>query len=79
MMLLTLCTFFYLRSSIPLGCNSSFITLIQKMDSPLLIKDYHPISLIRMQFKVIAKLLGNRLSQVLYDVIGVEQTALLKC
>lgn len=68
------CQELYYKPIIPVGCNSSFITLILKVDNPILIKDYRPISLIGAQFKIVAK----RLSLVLHDVIGVEQLAILK-
>lgn len=34
---------------IPLSCNSSFVTLIRKVDNPLTINEYRPISLIGVQ------------------------------
>ena len=61
-----------------MGCNSSFITLIPKVENMLLVKDFRPISLIGMQFKIIAKLLAKRLAVVPPDVISVEQSAFLK-
>lgn len=60
---------FFYKPIIPVGCNSSFLILIQKIDNPLPVKDFCPISLIEMQFKIIAKLLSNRLALVLLDVI----------
>ena len=52
--------------------------MIPKVSNPLTIKDYRLISLIGMQFKVIAKLLANRLSLVLHELIGGVQSAFLK-
>nr|GEU36158.1 RNA-directed DNA polymerase, eukaryota, reverse transcriptase zinc-binding domain protein [Tanacetum cinerariifolium] len=49
---------------IPRGCNS-FITLALKNPVSLHIKDYHPISLIGYQYKIIAKVSANRLQQQL--------------
>lgn len=37
---------FHISGSIPRGCNSSFITLVPKVEDPLNIGDYRPISLI---------------------------------
>ena len=62
---------FCVNPRFPDGCNSSFITLIPKIDNPIRINDYRPISLIGMQFKIIAKLLANSLAPVLHDVICV--------
>lgn len=40
---------FFRTGSLPGGMNSSFITLIPKIDQPLQVKDYRPISLIPFQ------------------------------
>ncbi|XP_071730763.1 uncharacterized protein [Rutidosis leptorrhynchoides] len=60
------------------GCNSSFFSLIPKKDSPVSIQDYRPISLIGVQYKIIAKLLATRLSSVIGSVISPEQSAFIK-
>ena len=65
---------FEIEGFLPRGCNSSFIALVPKCEGPLHIKDFRPISLIGCQYKVIAKLLANRLLQVVSDV----QTAYIK-
>lgn len=52
---------FFFKPVILVGCNSSFITLISKIDNPLVGKDFRSISLIGMQFKVV-KLLAKRLA-----------------
>nr|XP_043639112.1 uncharacterized protein LOC122610185 [Erigeron canadensis] len=69
---------FYHCAFIPPGCNSSFITLIPKVQNPVLISDYHPISLIGLQYKIIAKLLATRLANVIDSVVSSEQTAFIK-
>ncbi|GJU86306.1 RNA-directed DNA polymerase, eukaryota, reverse transcriptase zinc-binding domain protein [Tanacetum coccineum] len=63
---------------IPRGCNSSFITLVPKVDDPITIGDFRPISLIGCQHKIIAKVLANRLATVIPSVIGEVQMAFLK-
>ncbi|GKD17256.1 RNA-directed DNA polymerase, eukaryota, partial [Tanacetum coccineum] len=65
-------------ASIPKGCNSSFITLIPKTDDPLVIGDFRPISLIGCQYKIIAKILANRLALVIPSVMGEVQMAFIK-
>ncbi|GKB30759.1 putative RNA-directed DNA polymerase [Tanacetum coccineum] len=55
---------------IPRGCNSSFITLVPKFDGPIVLGDFRPISLIGCQYKIIAKVLANRLMHVLPSVVG---------
>lgn len=65
-------------TSIQMRCNSSFITLIPKLDSPIIVTDYRPISLIGMQYKIIAKVLANRLAKVVDSVVNSEQSAFIK-
>ncbi|GJU00859.1 cysteine-rich receptor-like protein kinase [Tanacetum coccineum] len=72
------CGKFEFSSYIPVGCNSSFITLIPKVEDPLLIGDYRPICFIGCQYKIIAKVLANRLSKVLPSVVGDVQMAFIK-
>lgn len=67
---------FFQYPCIPSGCNSSFITLIPKVVNHLLIKDYRPITLIGIQYKVIAKLLALRLAKVVDSMVSMEQSAL---
>ncbi|GJT29449.1 putative RNA-directed DNA polymerase, eukaryota, reverse transcriptase zinc-binding domain protein [Tanacetum coccineum] len=69
---------FELDGFIPRGCNSSFITLVPKIQDLLHISDFRPISLIGCQYKVIAKILANRLQRVVYLVVSEVQTAYIK-
>ncbi|GJW76393.1 RNA-directed DNA polymerase, eukaryota [Tanacetum coccineum] len=64
--------------TLPRGCNALFIALIPKVPNPMVISDFCPISLIRAQYKIIAKVLANRLAQVIDSVIGQEQFAFIK-
>ncbi|GJZ83177.1 RNA-directed DNA polymerase, eukaryota, reverse transcriptase zinc-binding domain protein [Tanacetum coccineum] len=52
------------------GCNSSFIALIPKIPDANLVKDFRPISLIGSLYKIIAKILANRLVGVLGDIVN---------
>ncbi|GKB72071.1 RNA-directed DNA polymerase, eukaryota, reverse transcriptase zinc-binding domain protein [Tanacetum coccineum] len=63
---------FKVDGEIPRGYNSSFIALAPKIQDPLHIKEYRPISLIRCQYKVIAKVLANGLFKVVYSVVDFE-------
>ena len=56
---------FFVNASFPKGSNSSFIALIPKLKDPQVISDFRPISLIGYIYKVIAKILANRLRKVL--------------
>ncbi|GKV40773.1 hypothetical protein SLEP1_g48376 [Rubroshorea leprosula] len=59
------------------GSNASFIVLIPKKDNPIRIEDYRPISLIGCMYKLISKLLANRLSKVIEGLIGENQSAFI--
>ncbi|GKB88076.1 RNA-directed DNA polymerase, eukaryota, reverse transcriptase zinc-binding domain protein [Tanacetum coccineum] len=61
----------------PNGANSSFFTLIPKVNNPTLITDFRPISLIGIHYKIIAKILANRLSKVIDKIVSKEQSAFI--
>lgn len=69
---------FYENGKLVRGVNSSFITLIPKIDGPATILDYRPISLIGSLYKILAKVLTNRLRKVMPRVIGEAQSAFLE-
>nr|GEY37988.1 RNA-directed DNA polymerase, eukaryota, reverse transcriptase zinc-binding domain protein [Tanacetum cinerariifolium] len=56
---------FFASCNMPYGANSSFFTLIPKVNNPTLITDFRPISLIGIHYKIIAKILANRLFKVI--------------
>nr|GFA55335.1 RNA-directed DNA polymerase, eukaryota [Tanacetum cinerariifolium] len=59
----------------PNGCNSNFIALIPKIIDANMVKDFRPISLIGSLYKVIAKILTNRLVNVIVDLVNEVQSA----
>ncbi|GKV27959.1 hypothetical protein SLEP1_g37069 [Rubroshorea leprosula] len=59
------------------GLNSSFIVLVPKKSNPVELKDYRPISLISSLYKIISKVLANRIKKVLPKVISETQSAFL--
>nr|GEX73688.1 putative RNA-directed DNA polymerase, eukaryota, reverse transcriptase zinc-binding domain protein [Tanacetum cinerariifolium] len=61
----------------PQGSNSGFITLIPKVNNPLLINDYRPISLIGIHYKIVAKILAIRLAKVIDSIISPEQSTFI--
>ncbi|GJZ25345.1 RNA-directed DNA polymerase, eukaryota [Tanacetum coccineum] len=69
--------YFFLNTDIPKGCNSSFIALIPKIPNANLVKDFRPISLIGSLYKIIAKVLANRLVGVLDDIFNEVQSAFI--
>ncbi|XP_071687637.1 uncharacterized protein [Rutidosis leptorrhynchoides] len=69
---------FWLHSEISKGCNASFFTLIPKKSNPIGFNEYRPICLIGCYYKILTKLLSNRLAKIIHKIIGSEQTAFLK-
>ncbi|GKC43963.1 RNA-directed DNA polymerase, eukaryota, reverse transcriptase zinc-binding domain protein, partial [Tanacetum coccineum] len=59
------------------GINSSFIALIPKTRDANMVKDFRPISLIGSMYKIIAKILANRLVLVLGDLVNEVQSAFI--
>lgn len=51
------------------GCNSSIITLIPKVKDPFVLCDFSPTSLISCFYKIVEKLLAERL-KVCYEGVG---------
>nr|GEU37546.1 cysteine-rich receptor-like protein kinase [Tanacetum cinerariifolium] len=70
--------YFFTHFDLPKGCNSSFIALIPKIPDANMVKDFRPISLIGSIYKIIAKILTNRLVGVLGDIINEVQSAFIE-
>nr|GEX73276.1 hypothetical protein [Tanacetum cinerariifolium] len=68
---------FLTYGDIPKGCNSSFIALIPKVPDANLVKDFRPISLIGSIYKIIAKILANRIVGVLGDIVNEKKQSLI--
>nr|GEW86782.1 RNA-directed DNA polymerase, eukaryota [Tanacetum cinerariifolium] len=68
-------TCFFHQGSFPKGGNSSFIMLIPKTPNVSMVKDYMPISLIGIMYKIISKILENRLVVVLGGLVNKIQSA----
>ncbi|XP_071694631.1 uncharacterized protein [Rutidosis leptorrhynchoides] len=68
---------FWENEKISNGCNASFITLIPKVSDPLKFSNYRPISLIGSYYKILSKILANRIRVVIPWLIGKEQSAFL--
>ncbi|XP_039130816.1 uncharacterized protein LOC120267185 [Dioscorea cayenensis subsp. rotundata] len=64
--------FFFTNSIMPNSWGKSYIALIPKKDSPMSVTDYRPISLCNVCFKIISKILANRLKLVLPNLIGFD-------
>jgi hypothetical protein len=69
---------FYDEGKFEASLNSTFISLIPKIPGASEMKDFRPISLVGSLYKIIAKVLANRLKGVLDKVISKTQSAFIK-
>nr|GEY43021.1 RNA-directed DNA polymerase, eukaryota [Tanacetum cinerariifolium] len=69
---------FFTNGDMPNGRNSNFIALIPKIIDANMVKDFRPISLIESLYKVIAKILTNRLVNVIGDLVNEVQLAFVE-
>lgn len=69
---------FHVNGKLVRGSNCSFIVLIPKRENPVKVGDFRPISLIGCLYKVLAKVLANRLRKVIHLLIPESQSAFVK-
>ncbi|GJW03444.1 RNA-directed DNA polymerase, eukaryota, partial [Tanacetum coccineum] len=68
---------FFVHGSFSKGCNSSFIALIPKVADAKFVNQFRPISLIGCVYKVVTKILANRLAKVIADLVSDTQSAFI--
>ena len=64
-------------STIPNDLNHTFITLIPKIHSPRRVTEFRPISLSNVLYKLVAKVLANRLKPLLPKLISEKHSAFM--
>ena len=69
---------FHKNGRLAKGINITFIALIPKVDSPQRLNDFRPISLVGSMYKILAKVLTNRLRSVIGSVVSDSQSAFVK-
>ena len=67
----------WISGKIPAVFNSTFLTLIPKIDHPLSFEDFNPISLCNFVYKIIGKIISTRIRNVLGRCISGEQFGFL--
>jgi hypothetical protein len=66
---------FFVTGRMPEGVNDTAIVLIPKIEQPETLKDFRPISLCTVLYKVLAKCMVNRLRPILGELISANQSA----
>ena len=66
---------FYRSSEFELSLNASFLSLIPKKNNALNIKDFQPINLVGSVYKLLSRVLTNRLTTVLDKLISESQNS----
>ncbi|XP_019164608.1 PREDICTED: uncharacterized protein LOC109160818 [Ipomoea nil] len=67
----------FYTGSVPLSILQAFVTLIPKKEVPETAADFRPITLLNVGFKVISKVLVNRLRPIMCRIIGPHQNSFL--
>ena len=70
-------TSFFLRGSMPREVNCSLIVLIPKVSNPTSVNHFRPISLCNIIYKIISKLLVDKLRPLLDKLIAPAQSAFI--
>lgn len=60
------------------ACNATFIALIPKKNGAMELRDYRPISLTGIVYKLVSKILAERLKKVIDKLVSGEQNAFIK-
>lgn len=69
--------YFFLHNRLYKGFNCSVVALIPKHKEAKMVKDYIPISCCTTVYKIISKVLTNRLSRIIGTIMGQNQAAFI--
>lgn len=70
---------FFQSGELPLELNVALITLLPKCANASGVKEFRPIACCTVLYKIISKILANRMKKVLDYVICVNQSAFIPC
>ena len=68
---------FFLFGFMPTGVNATILTLVRKTTNAQTMKDYRPIACCNLLYKVISKVLANRLKIIFPDAVERNQCAFI--
>ena len=68
---------FFLFGFLPSGINATILSLIPKTENAETMKEFRPIACCNLLYKVISKVLANRLSFIFHDAIEPNQSAFI--
>lgn len=57
--------------------NSSYLALIPKKKKPNFVSEYRPISLCNVLYKLVSKVISNRLKPIMHSTISLNQSAFI--
>ncbi|CAN7118348.1 unnamed protein product [Brassica rapa subsp. narinosa] len=69
---------FFDKGFLPKGINSTILALIPKKNDAIYMRDFRPISCCNVIYKVISKILANRLKRLLPPFISLNQSAFVE-
>jgi hypothetical protein len=67
-----------IRGEVVGGLNSTFLALIPKVNKPTSFEDFRPISLCNLCYKLISKIIANRIKPILSRSLSEEKLGFLK-
>uniref|UniRef100_A0A8I7B4Y0 Reverse transcriptase domain-containing protein n=1 Tax=Hordeum vulgare subsp. vulgare TaxID=112509 RepID=A0A8I7B4Y0_HORVV len=68
---------FFVTGIMPDGVNDTSVVLIPKIPHPRELKDFRPISLCKVVYKIVSKCMVNRLRPLLAELISENQSAFI--